>query len=145
MKNNDLDLISEFIKGAINLFKGLYTIFKQARKARVTLLYPENKPEIPEKYRGFIALDPEKCIGCKICAKVCPALKVLKYDEITGKLASIDLSRCISCGNCVYNCPKNALNVTKQYELATNVKKDLLLEYGKTEETESENLPETQS
>lgn len=144
MKNNDLDLISDFIKGAIQLFKGIFTLFKQAFNKRVTLLYPEIKPEIPDKFRGSIVLNPEKCTGCKLCAKICPALEVLKFDTKAKKLVSIDISRCIVCGNCVYNCPNGALSITKQYELATNNKKDLILEYGDLPADKPDNTSETQ-
>ncbi len=132
MKDNDYKLITDFLKGAISIIKALYTVLSQAFKPRVTLLYPEIKPEIPEKFRGRLELDYQKCIGCGTCTKLCPALNVLtvKDTENDGKkLVNIDISRCIFCGNCADNCPKGALNMTKQYELATNNKKDLILKY----------------
>lgn len=132
MKNNDYKLISGFLHGTFSVLKALLTVFNQAFKPRVTLLYPETKPEIPEKFRGKIELDYEKCTGCGLCAKLCPALSVLTVKDTNKdgkKLVNIDISRCIFCGNCAENCPKQAINITKQYELATNNKKDLILKY----------------
>ena len=130
MKKTDAELISDFIKGAVAVFKGIFTVLSQAFKKRVTLLYPEIKPEIPDTFRGKIEVDVEKCIGCGLCTKLCPALNVLTVKETKNgkKLAAVDISRCIFCGNCAYNCPKGAINMTKQYELATDAKKDLILD-----------------
>ena len=53
--------------------------------------------------------------------------KVINNEE--KKLVSIDVSRCSFCANCAEICPNEALNMTKQYKLATGDKKVLLLEY----------------
>ncbi len=148
MKNNDFNMIIEFTKGAISIFKSILTVFCQAFKKRVTLSYPEQKPEIPDKFRGMLELNYEKCIGCGLCAKICPAMDVLKIKENENgikKLAVIDVSRCIFCGNCAYNCPTGALNITKQYELATNDKKDLILDCKKISEIKAQKETETQA
>lgn len=148
MKNNDFNLILNFIKGIASTFKGVFTVFCQALKKRVTLSYPEEKSQIADKFRGKLECDYKKCIGCGLCAKICPAINVLTVKEDEDgfkKLAKIDISRCIFCGNCVYNCPKNALNMTKQYELATNDKKVLLLDCKKISEIKIQEKPENQT
>ena len=55
-----------------------------------------------------LKLDPSKCIGCGLCAIVCPHTVFV----IEDKLARIDaLDRCMECGACVGNCPVDALSV----------------------------------
>jgi len=50
---------------------------------------------------------PEKCIGCGMCANVCPH----RVFEVTGGKARITNDRCMECGACAVNCPTNAITV----------------------------------
>ncbi len=117
------------IKGTINLIKGMFVVFKHLFKRPVTLEYPEKKRILNDVFRG----KPEVsgCIGCGICQMVCPSGAIsIKKDE-NGKVIEykFDLKKCIICGNCSYYCPKGAIKMTKEYELASDDKKDLTLCY----------------
>ena len=53
-------------------------------------------------------VEPDKCIGCKLCVQLgCPAVK---YD-VAGKKASIDEISCVDCGLCAQVCPQNAITL----------------------------------
>ena len=98
-------------------------------KRTVSLEYPEKKRILNDVFRG----KPEVsgCIGCGICQKVCPSGAIsIKKDE-NGKVIEykFDLKKCIICGNCSFYCPKGAIKMTKEYELASDDKKDLTLCY----------------
>ena len=117
------------IKSVINLFKGLFVVFKHLFKRPVTLEYPEKKRVLNDVFRGKPEVNG--CIGCGICQKVCPSGAIsIKKDE-NGKVIEykFDLKKCIICGNCSYYCPKGAIRMTKEYELASDDKKDLTLCY----------------
>jgi formate hydrogenlyase subunit 6/NADH:ubiquinone oxidoreductase subunit I len=81
--------------------------------------YPFVKVEMPEKYRGKLKYYPEKCIGCMICTKDCPAgaIAIKKLGDKKFQ-CEIDLAKCIYCAQCVDSCPKKALETTKEFELA---------------------------
>ncbi|MCD7740562.1 MAG: NADH-quinone oxidoreductase subunit I [Candidatus Gastranaerophilales bacterium] len=115
-------MIDSFIIPIKDLFKGLYTVLKNAFKPDVTLLYPEHKKILNENFRGKIKYIKENCIKCKLCQKVCPSKGTITID----KEFIIDYSQCIFCANCVEYCPKGALQITKEYELASNNKNDLI-------------------
>lgn len=109
------------------LIEGHITVFKHSFKKRVTLEYPEKKQILPKTFRGKPCWNSEKCIACKICEKVCPA-NAICIDKNDGTIKSkIDLTKCIMCGNCMYYCPKQAINLSDEYELATDNKDDLYL------------------
>jgi len=55
-----------------------------------------------------LQLDQEKCIGCGMCAVVCPH-GVFEIEE--HKAQVVDLDTCIECGACAGNCPVEALQV----------------------------------
>ncbi len=55
-----------------------------------------------------LELNPDKCIGCKMCVKVCPHV-VLKMDNKKARI--IDKDRCMECGACMRNCPTDAITV----------------------------------
>jgi formate hydrogenlyase subunit 6/NADH:ubiquinone oxidoreductase subunit I len=97
-----------------------------AMKKPATLLYPFEKEEMPDKFRGRLNFIPEKCVGCKLCEKDCPA-NAIKINKLGDKLfeAVIDLHRCIFCAQCVDSCVRKALETTKEFELAQLSKENL--------------------
>jgi hydrogenase-4 component H len=101
-----------------------------------TEAYPFTKITVPERYRGKLDIDPMKCTGCSICAYVCPASVITMIEvgkrkvgakEVVVKRPKFDLYTCIFCAECVDNCPFGALEMTKDFELATPQKETLIM------------------
>lgn len=88
-------------------------------KKPATNLYPAEKLQMPENYRGRLIFYPEKCVGCGLCVKDCPsgAIAIRKTGEKQFE-AEINLGKCIYCAQCADSCPKKALEATKDVELA---------------------------
>ena len=87
-------------------------------KKPATTRYPFSKPEITQGFRGQIKFHPDKCIGCKLCMRDCPAGAITIRQVGEKKFeAEIDLGKCIFCGQCVDSCLKKALEVTQDFEL----------------------------
>jgi NADH-quinone oxidoreductase subunit I len=89
----------------------------------VTIQYPWERLVIPDGYRGRPGLVMDKCIGCHMCAKICPTTCIEMVEvELPekGKVErpQVNLGRCMMCGYCAEVCPKNAMIVTPEYELA---------------------------
>jgi formate hydrogenlyase subunit 6/NADH:ubiquinone oxidoreductase subunit I len=101
-------------------------VFKTFFKKTATVLYP-TVPKVAEKdFRGKLKFDQEKCIGCKMCMRDCPAnaINIEKVEEKKFK-ATVCLDKCIYCAQCVDSCPKDALKSTTEFELA-NFNRDKL-------------------
>jgi len=84
--------------------------------------------EVPNGFRGKIQYDKEKCIGCKLCLKVCPS-EAIEFKE-TDKKIKIYLARCTFCSQCNDICPVNCLSMSNEFLLADSDKysKDLIVE-----------------
>lgn len=94
----------------------LESIFKKP----ATTKYPFIKETPPKSFRGKLKFYPEKCIGCKMCMRDCPAGAINIRKTADGKFeCDIDLGKCIYCAQCVDSCPKKALEATSEFELAT--------------------------
>lgn len=104
------------IRPGVMLRQVLRSIFKKP----ATLLYPFKKTPMPDRFRGKIAFHPERCIGCKLCMRDCPAdaITITKVGEKQFD-CTIDLGKCIYCAQCVDSCMKKALEATKDFELAS--------------------------
>jgi NADH-quinone oxidoreductase subunit I len=104
-------------KNASALLLGVKYFFEPNR---FTLMYPREYIVLDKRYRGFIVLIKNKCIGCDSCARVCPtgAMKMVRFEvpdpknpkkKKIVKYPTINHQRCVYCGFCVDICPTEAL------------------------------------
>ncbi|MBU2599366.1 NADH-quinone oxidoreductase subunit I [bacterium] len=136
-----------FVITIIELIRGLLVTFKHLFMPAVTLQYPTQRWKVAEGYRGLQRLKVdedgrEKCVGCGLCAKYCPAeaikitTKVMDKPDIQGydkkvETYVIDISRCIFCGFCVEACPKEAISMSKNYEMACYNRESMIYDLDK--------------
>ncbi|MFP4169762.1 MAG: 4Fe-4S binding protein [Methanomassiliicoccales archaeon] len=96
-----------------------------------TVMYPYEKLELPDCFRGRPGLIIEKCIACGICVRICPNKCIeLVEVEVEGekcKRPQVDVGRCMMCGYCAEYCPTDAFIVTPEYELASNQRRDFIM------------------
>ena len=115
------------------LFKGLAVTLKTMLKPAITQQYPHEKPDLPARTRGVIALKQENCTVCYKCSRACPdwciyidAHKETHEPASGGKGRSvkvldrfaIDFALCMYCGICVEVCPFDALFWSPEFEYA---------------------------
>ncbi len=65
------------------VLKNFEEMIKNTFRPSVTRLYPEVPTEVSDRYRGMHKLDRDKCIGCGICASVCPT-RAIRIDQVTS-------------------------------------------------------------
>ncbi len=95
-------------------------LLRSLLKKRATVLYPVEKVDVPEGFRGRIEVRDDLCIGCSKCAMVCPAKAIemsMEKSEKKVKFSGRELRRekhpkvnvlsCIRCGVCEEACPTN--------------------------------------
>ena len=111
----------------IELLKGLRVTLGNLFARKITVQYPDEKTPISPRFRGLHALrrypnGEERCIACKLCEAVCPALAITieseEREDGTRRTTryDIDLFKCIYCGFCEESCPVDAIVETHVYE-----------------------------
>lgn len=98
--------------GKIMNFTG--TVLKNLFSKPVTINYPAEPMEYPERSRGHIEIDIDDCVLCGLCSRSCPS-GALTVDRAAGKW-SIDRFDCVQCGYCVEKCPKSCLSIVPGYQ-----------------------------
>jgi len=109
------------------LGKGLGVTLKFFFVKKFTVQYPEEKTPQSPRFKGLHALrrypnGEERCIACKLCEAVCPALAITIDSDVaqdgTRRTSryDIDLFKCIYCGFCEEACPVDAIVETRIYE-----------------------------
>ena len=107
-----------------DLLMGLKLTGRYLFAGKVTIQYPEEKTPTSPRYRGIHAQrrypnGEERCIACKLCEAVCPALAITIEAEPREDgsrrttLYEIDLFKCIYCGFCEESCPVDAIVLTR--------------------------------
>jgi NADH-quinone oxidoreductase subunit I len=123
-------LLKELLKGMA--LTGRYFLFAPA----ITVQYPEEKTPQSFRFRGLHALrrypnGEERCIACKLCEAVCPALAITiesekrPDDSRRTTRYDIDLTKCIFCGFCEEACPVDAIVETRVFEYHGEKRGDL--------------------
>jgi NADH-quinone oxidoreductase subunit I len=109
------------------LVKGLATTGRHLFTPKITVQYPEEKTPQSPRFRGLHALrrypnGEERCIACKLCEAVCPAVAITIESEQRAdgtrraQRYDIDLFKCIYCGFCEEACPTDAIVLTRFFE-----------------------------
>jgi len=120
------------------LLKGLSVTGRYLFDKKITIFYPDEKTPQSHRFRGLHALrrypnGEERCIACKLCEAVCPALAITidsaQRDDGSRRTTryDIDLTKCIYCGFCEEACPVDAIVETRIFEYHGEQRGDLLM------------------
>ena len=112
------DFLSSFM--LLEFLKGLKLTGKYFFARKITIQFPEEKTPMSPRFRGLHALrrypnGEERCIACKLCEAVCPALAITIESEVRADGSrrttryDIDLTKCIFCGFCEESCPVDSI------------------------------------
>ncbi|MCK5480882.1 MAG: NADH-quinone oxidoreductase subunit NuoI [Gammaproteobacteria bacterium] len=144
-----MDDFVKFLKSLflLELLKGLGLTGRRMFSRKITVQYPEEKTPQSNRFRGLHALrrypnGEERCIACKLCEAVCPALAITieaeEREDGTRRTTryDIDLFKCIYCGFCEESCPVDSIVETRVFEYAFEnrgeniMTKEMLLQIG---------------
>ncbi len=127
----------------LDAIKGFKVTMHQVFAPRITTEYPEQKRPKPPRFHGRHVLGRyedgmEKCIGCELCAGVCPAHCIyvrgadnppdspVSPGERYGFVYEINFLRCIHCDLCVEACPTEAITESKMFEFSFTNRSDAI-------------------
>ncbi len=139
-------MIKKFAKQCMRvvaMLRGLIIVAKYGFKKPTTIKYPEEKRTLPLASRGrhYLTKWPdgkERCVGCELCAIVCPAQAIYvkpaenkpgeehSHGERYAKDFQINMTRCIYCGLCEEACPTGAIVLSNEYELSGYTRESLI-------------------
>ncbi len=128
------DFLSSFL--LTEILKGMRLTGRHFLSKSITVQFPEEKTPQSPRFRGLHALrryenGEERCIACKLCEAVCPALAITIESDVRDDGSrrttryDIDLMKCIFCGMCEESCPVDAIVETHILEYHGEKRSDL--------------------
>jgi len=112
----------------------LNDVFASLFKRPFTELYPYAVKPAPQRLRGKLLWEEEKCKGCMLCVRDCPAkaIEIDVADRVAKKYVfHYRIDRCIYCAQCVASCKEDALTMSSTlYHLASADKAAFTEVYG---------------
>jgi NADH-quinone oxidoreductase subunit I len=135
MINRIKDLFSSLM--LLELVKGMKLTGRYFWARKITVQYPEERTPMSARFRGLHALrrypnGEERCIACKLCEAVCPAMAITieseQREDNTRRTTryDIDLTKCIFCGFCEESCPVDSIVETRVFDYHGEKRGDLL-------------------
>jgi len=133
-----MEAIKDFLGSLMlrELLKGLALTGRYMFARKITVQFPEEKTPQSPRFRGLHALrrypnGEERCIACKLCEAVCPAMPISieseQRDDGSRRTTryDIDLTKCIFCGFCEESCPVDSIVETHILEYHGEKRGDL--------------------
>jgi NADH-quinone oxidoreductase subunit I len=124
-----MNALRQYVKSflLLELLMGMSVTLRNLFRKKVTVFYPEELTPQSPRFRGLHALrrypnGEERCIACKLCEAVCPALAItIESEERSDGTRrttryDIDLTKCIFCGFCEEACPVDSIVETRVFE-----------------------------
>lgn len=122
----------------VELLRGMLLTGRNLFRRKITIQYPEEKTPQSPRFRGLHALrrypnGEERCIACKLCEAVCPALciSIDSEERADGTRRTtrydIDLYKCIYCGFCEEACPTDAIVMTRHFEFHMETRSEAVI------------------
>lgn len=133
-----------------SIMAGMKITFSHIPQKSVTIQYPEQRLQLPERERNRIIVNMDDCIGCDQCAKACPVscidIETFKAvpGDVVGKTGvtsngkkkalfvpkfTIDFAKCCFCQLCVFPCPTDCIYMTDVFEYSVFNRDGLIYEF----------------
>jgi NAD(P)H-quinone oxidoreductase subunit I len=113
-------------------------VIRSLFKKPATEFYPFVKTAAPDRFRGKLHYDPEKCSGCMLCIKDCPsnAIELITVDKANKRFVMrYHADQCVYCSQCVENCRFKCLSLSnEEWEMASTNKQAFEVTYGREED-----------
>lgn len=134
-----------------SIFTGMGVTLRHLFGPSVTLQYPDERVELPDKSRAKLYVNIDDCIGCNLCARACPVNCIdietvpATADADLGKTSTgnpkrfwltrfnIDMAKCMYCDLCVHPCPTDCIYMVPEYEYSEFDRKNLVYHFSNLE------------
>ena len=134
-----MEYIKNIYQSVSTIFIGMGITFRHIFQKPVTIMYPEQKLQLPERERNRLYVNMEDCIGCDQCAKACPVscIEIETFKAVPGDIVgktgvtsqgkkkalfvpnfTIDFAKCCYCQLCVFPCPTVCIYMTDVFEFS---------------------------
>ena len=132
---------SDLWLGISTTWKGMSLTLRYFFKPKVTLRYPEERPDVPKSHRGIHTYGEDECTLCRACQTACPVDCILIDALGKGKdrlilSYNIDYSKCLFCNLCCEACKPACIHMSENYDLAAATRDGCVLHFARTKNAE---------
>ncbi len=138
-----MDYFRRIVRSVRTVATGMWVTLPYHFARTVVVQYPDVKPTVQSRYRGFHTLQVERCLACGACVKACPVGCIemnksgpRKMDKerdlaVGGALTQfkIDYATCLFCGQCTDVCSTESLKMGSLHDNSCYRQEDLVVDF----------------